>query len=143
MAGMTNLGKQRILEWAFGRVAEPTSVYLHLITDATAPAADDADVSTLTQASNMGTAVTINTDNTDFDASSKDDGTDKGYIQIKDAVFTASGGDCTSRYTVMVDNATWGSISELYAYWDHGSNKTISDTQTLTLQNLELDITEA
>lgn len=140
-SGITNLGKQRYLEWALGRVAKPASYFLHLITSAGAPTVDTATTAGLTQASNMGTAITVATNATDHDASGKDDGTDYGYVQRKDVAFTASGGDCTGRYVIATNNATWGSITEVYEFWDLGSDKTFSNGQSLTLTNLETQIT--
>lgn len=69
-------------------------------------------------------------------------------VQIKDVSWTASGGSIPSsgsgaRYAVLTDdNATVGN-REVLAYWDLTSDRTVSDGQTLTLQDLEIDANES
>ena len=145
MAGLTNFGKQRILEHAFGVDATPlTAMYLPLITNAWTQNPDQNDATGMTQASNHPAAgTTVNFNNTDFDVSGEDDSGDWGRVQIADKGLTASGGTMTGRYVILADNATFGSITEVWAYWDLTQDEAVSDGQTLTLQNLEIRLTEA
>lgn len=151
MAGWTNKGKWRVLQWALQGVAVPTTFYVALFTSATAPVADTNTKSQLTEvaAGNGYTAggIAVNNDTTDFDVNTEDDANDRGLVQIKDLVWTAAGGALPSsgsgaRYAAMTDdNATQGSREVLF-YWDLGADYSVSSGQTLTLQNLEIRINE-
>lgn len=152
MAGFTNKGKMNLLAWALRGVAVPTTFYVALFTSATAPTADTNTKSQLTEvASGNGYTtggIAVNNDSTDFDVLTEDDGTDRGFIQIKDLVWTASGGALPAsgsgaRYACLTDdNATQGS-REILFYWDLGADYSVSSGQTLTLQNLEIRINES
>lgn len=151
MAGWTNRGKYLILDSYFRNAAEPTNFYVALVTSAAAPTADTNTLSQLTEIANGQGYTTggyqLARDGTDFDTLTEDDGNDKGIIQIKDIVWTASGGNLPAsgngaRYAVLLDdNATVGS-RQVIAWWDLTSDRTVSAGQTLTLQNCELDLTE-
>ena len=77
------------------------------------------------------------------DVLTEDDANDRGLTQAKDIVWTASGGSIPAsgdgaRYAVLLDdNATVGS-REVLAWWDLTSDRSVSDGQTLTLQDCEL-----
>lgn len=151
MAGLTNRGKYHILDVVFRNAAEPTNYYVALVTSATAPTADINTFSELTEiaAGNGYTSggYSLARNSTDFDTLTEDDGTDKGIIKVKDVVWTASGGNLPAsgngaRYAVLLDdNGTVGSRIVI-AFWSLGSDRTVSDTQTLTLVDLEIDLTE-
>ena len=152
MAGFTNKGKYRLLGWVFRGDTEPTNYYVALVTSATAPTADTNTLSDLTEIA-AGNGYTtggyqLTPGSSDFDMHSEDDTNDKALVQIKDVSWTASGGNLPSsgsgaRYAVLTDdNATVGN-REVLAYWDLGSDRTISDGQTLTLQDCELDLLES
>lgn len=152
MAGWTNKGKYCVLDWALRGSSVPGSAFaVFLALQADAPTVDDAvktDVSEI--AVNNGYSaggLAVERSNVGWDVLTQDDAGDKALIQIKDLVWTASGGNIPAsgngaRYACLTDaNATVGS-RQLLAWWDLTSERTISDTQTLTLQNCELDITE-
>jgi len=147
MAGWTNKGKFRMLDWVFRATAAPTNFYVALVTSATAPVADTNTKSQLTELTQQygyttgGISLTKNS--TDFDVLTEDDANDKALIQIKDLVWTASGGSIgAARYAVLTDdNGTQGS-REVLVFWDLTSDRTVSTGQTLTLQNCEMDLTE-
>src|SRR5690606_19283105 len=91
--------------------------------------------------------IQINRDSTDFDTWTEDDVNDRAIIQLKDLVWTASGGTLPAsgngaRYAVLTDDDETVADREVYAFWDLGSERTVSDGQTLTLQDLELRLTE-
>jgi len=150
MAGFTNKGKYRLLGLIRGATL-PTNFYIALVTSAAAPGPDTNTLGQLTQIA-TGNGYTdggyeLTPGETDFDTLTEDDGNDKGILKVKDVVWTASEGNIPAsgngaRYAVLTDdNVTVGS-REVWAYWDLTSDRTVSDTQTLTLQDLELDLTE-
>lgn len=151
MAGWTNKGKFQALGRLFRGVALPTNYYVALVTSAVAPGPDTNTLGDLTEiaAGNGYTTggIQLSKNSTDFDVITENDTDDRGEIQIKDLVWTASGGNLPSsgngaRYAALTDdNVTVGS-REAYNYWDLSSDRTVSSGQTLTLQNCEIRITE-
>jgi hypothetical protein len=151
MAGWTNKGKAHVLGIVFRNVAEETNYYVALVTSATAPTADTNTLSQLTEIA-AGNGYTtggfqLTPGSTDWDSITENDTDDRGETQIKDVAWTASGGSIPgsgsgARYAVLTDdNGTVGS-REVYAFWDLTSDRTVSDGQPLTLQNLDLRLTE-
>lgn len=151
MAGWTNKGKMRLLEWGLRGGTIPANFYVALVTSAVAPVADTNTKSQLTEiASGNGYTtggILVDNNTTDFDVLTEDDTNDRGLIQIKDLVWTASGGALPAsgsgaRYAILTDaNATQGSREVLF-FWDLGADYSVSSGQTLTLQNLEIRINE-
>jgi hypothetical protein len=152
MAGWTNKGKMSILDAYFRNNGAPTNFYVALVTSATAPDADTNLMSDLTEIAagngytSGGYQLTRNA--TDFDTLTEDDNNDRGLVQIKDVVWTASGGSIPgsgdgARYAVLTDDNVTVASREIYAYWDLSSDRQVSDGQTLTLQDLELRINES
>jgi len=149
-SGITNRGKFKLLDWAFRASALPTNYYVALCTSAASPTADTNTFSELTEiASGNGyTAggISLTKNSTDFDVITEDDTGDKALIQIKDLVWTASGGTLPSsgngaRWAIITDdNVTQGSRIVI-AWWDLVSDRSVSVGQPLTLQNCELDLT--
>lgn len=151
MAGWTNKGKWRVLGWVFRGDTIPTNFYARLVTSATAPTADTNTASQLTQitAGNGYTAggFSLTPGATDFDVHTEDDTGDMGLVQIKDVTWTASGGPIPSaggdaRYCVLTDDDTTDANREILMYWDLGADRSVSDGQALTLQDMEIRITE-
>jgi len=151
MAGWTNKGKISVMDWSFRGATIPTNFYVALVTSTTAPGADTNTLGDLTQIqtgngySDGGYQLTPNS--TDFDTLTEDDTADKGIIKIKDVAWTASGGNIPAsgngaRYAVLTDDNATVANRIVIAYWDLTSDRTVSDTQTLTLIDLELDLTE-
>ena len=91
--------------------------------------------------------INVNRDSTDFDVLTEDDTNDWALVQIKDLVWTASGGPIPAsgngaRWALLTDrNATVGSRL-IIAYFDLVSDRTVSDGQSITLQNIECRLTE-
>lgn len=151
MAGFTNKGKYHLLE-PFRGVSRPTNYYLALVTSAVAPGPDTNVLSDLTEIatgngySSGGYQLSLNS--TDFDVFTEDDTGDQAFIQIKDVPFVASGGPIPSsgsgaRYAVLTDdNVTVGSRIVI-AYFDLSSDRSVSDGQTLTIRDCQLNLTEA
>lgn len=151
MAGFTNRGKYLVLGWVFRADSMPTNMYVALVTSATAPGPDHNTLSELTQiAVGNGYAdggYSLTPGSTDFDVHTEVDATDYAYVQLKDIVWTASGGSIPdtgngARYAVLTDdNATVGN-RQLIFHWDLVSDRQVSDGQTLTLQDCEMQLTE-
>lgn len=152
MAGWTNRGKYNVLGGYFRATAIPgTAFAVFLALAADPPVADDnvkTDVSEIATGNGyVAGGLNVNRDATDWDVQTEDDANDRGLIQIKDLVWTAAGGSIPAsgsgaRYAILTDrNATVGS-REMLAFWDLTSDRTISDGQTLTLQNCEIRIND-
>lgn len=151
MAGWTNRGKKILLEELFRNPAELTNFYVALVTSAAAPTADTNIFSELTEIANGNGYTTggyaLARNSTDIDVLTEDDTSDVAYVQVKDVVWTAAGGSLPgagngARYAVLLDdNITVGS-RQVLAFWDLTSDRVVSSGQTLTLQNLELRLTE-
>jgi hypothetical protein len=151
MAGWTNKGKFRVLNGFFRAQSVPTNLFVALVTSATAPAADINTLSQLTEIAE-GNGYTaggyqLNRDTTDFDALTEDDTNDQGILQLKDVFWTADGGTIPAsgdgaRYAVLTDDNATVANREVLAWWDLASDRSVSNGQTLTLQNCELDLTE-
>lgn len=150
MAGMSNRGKYNTLNIKYRNSAEPTNYYMFLATSAVTPTADTNLKSELTEvaAGNGYTAggISINRDATDFDVLTEDDTNDLAFIQIKDLVWTASGGNLPSsgsgaRWAVLTDDNATPANREVDCYFDLVSDRVVSSGQPLTLQNCEIRIT--
>jgi hypothetical protein len=148
-SGMTNKGAAHVLGITFRAVTPPTNYYVALCTSAATPDEDTNTFSEMTEiaAGNGYTAggYQLSRNATDWDSLTENDTDNRGEIQIKDLVWTASGGTIPAsgngaRWAVLTDdNATQGS-REIYAWWDLTSDRSVSDTQTLTLQDCEIRI---
>jgi hypothetical protein len=147
MAGVTNRGKYSLLNWAFRAATRPTNYYIALATSAAAPTADTNTQSELTQIGS-GTGYTTNgqslTPNaTDFDVLTEDDANDRAFVQLKDITWTASGGPLgAARYAYLTDDNATAGDRIVVNWWDLSSDRTVSDGQSLVLQNCEIRIND-
>lgn len=155
-SGITNRGKKRMLEFAFrntmaGGAIAASPFYVALVTSATAPTVDTNLMSDLTQitAGNGYTSGGINVarNSTDFDVLTEDDTNDRGFIQLKNIVWTASGGSIPSagsgaRYAVLTDDDAVVADREVYAWFDLTTDRSVGNGAVLTLQDMELRETE-
>lgn len=151
MPGWTNRFKFKMFDWVFRGTALPTNFYVALFTSAVAPVASTNTKSELTEIANGNGYTTggiqLTKNSTDFDVLTEDDTNNRALIQIKDLVWTASGGPIPAsgngaRYASLTDdNATQGS-REIYTGWDLTADRSVSVGQTLTLQNAELRIND-
>lgn len=152
MAGWTNRGKQAILDAYFRATGTPTNFYVALVTSASTPDADTNTLSDLTEIA-AGNGYTtggyqLSRNSTDFDTLTEDDSGDKALIQIKDVVWTASGGSIPdsgdgARYAVLTDDNGTIADREVLAYWDLSSDRSVSDGHDMTLEDLELQLLES
>lgn len=144
----TNRGKHSMQDVYFRNGTEPTTFFVALFSNAVPPTVDINTKSELTEVANglgyVTGGISVARNSTDFDVHTEDDTNDRDLIQIKDLVWTCTGapGIGPARWAALTDdNATQGSRLIL-DYWDLVSDRTISDTQTLTLQDLELRLNE-
>ncbi len=152
MAGFTNKGKAGLLESLFNAAGAPATFNMGLATSAVAPVADTNTFGQLTQIATgngyVDGGINLAKNSTDFDNILEDDTNDRGSIQIKDLVWTASSGPIPAsgdgaRYSALCDaNVTVGS-REVWNYFDLVSDRTVSDGQALTLQDCEMRLNES
>lgn len=151
MAGWTNKGKARALSLLFRNEGAPATFYLALCAATTVPGPDTNTLGELTQIavgngySDGGAAVARSA--VGFDPTTEDDINDRALIQLADVVWTAAGGPIPAtgsgaRYAVLIDDNVTIASREVLAFWDLAADRTVSDTQTLTIQDAELRLTE-
>ena len=143
----TNRGKYLILGHFFRGETHPvtTEFKAPLFTSATAPDVDTDTVGDLTQCATGNGYVdggpAVAKSSSGFDVWTEDDTNDRALVQLADVVYTASGGTLPSsgsaRYMgVSDDNATVAS-RQLMGVFDLASDRQVSDTQSLTIQDAE------
>ncbi|KKL26113.1 hypothetical protein LCGC14_2398580, partial [marine sediment metagenome] len=91
--------------------------------------------------------ISIARDAVDFDVITEDDINDRALVQVKDIVWTATGGDLPSdsvgaTYAVITDDDVTVSAREVYHYGSLGGARVVSDTQILTIQDFEIRLNE-
>lgn len=147
MPGVTNRGKYSLLNWAFRAATRPSNYFIGLATSAATPTADTNVQSELTQVGS-GTGYTTNgqslTPNaTDFDVLTEDDTNDRAFIQLRDITWTAAGGNLgAARWAYLTDDNATPANRIVVCFWDLVSDRTVSDTQSLILQNCEIRIND-
>ena len=146
-SGTTDRGKKLLLDYAFEASTVPTTYYLALCTSATTPTKAINTFSEMTEIAagngytTGGNALTAATDFT----VSEIDGAIGAKCVISDQTWTAAGGNLPAsgdgcRWALLLDGAVSG--SNVLAYFDLVSDRTVSDTQTLTIQAAEIDANE-
>lgn len=150
MAGWTNRGKYDILDYWTRGSSPGTAMYMALVKSTPTP--DTNVMSDLTEvaAGNGYTAggFSVARNSTDWDVLIEDDTNDKALAQVKDIVWTASGGDLPSdsagaTYAVITDDNATVADRNVYHYGSLTSARVVSVGQTLTIQNFEIDLTES
>ncbi len=151
MAGWTNKLKYRVLGYAFRGDTIPTNFYVALITSAAAPGPDTNTFSELTEiaAGNGYSAggIQLAPGATDFDQWQEDDANDRALVQIKDLIWTATGGPIPAsgngaRYAILTDDNATQADREVLAYFDLVSDRQVSEGQDLKLQDCEIRLNE-
>lgn len=146
-SGTTDRGKKLLLDYAFEAETVPTTYYLALCTSATSPTKAINTFSQLTEVAagngyvTGGSALTAATDFTVTEV----DGTIGAKVVAADVTWTASGGNLPSsgdgaRWAVLLDGNVSG--SNVIAYFDLTSDRTVSDTQTLTIEAAQINANE-
>mgnify|MGYP005828908397 CR=1 FL=1 len=150
MAGATNRGKYIWAGVVFRGETLTTKYYIALVTDT--PDQDTNVFSDLTEiATGNGYSAggfELTPGGTDFDLWSEIDGsTDVGRVQIKDVDFVASGGNIPASgdgalFAVLLNHHATPASRDVLAYWSLSSARTVSDSQTLSLNDLQIDFAE-
>ena len=146
-SGTTDRGKKLLLDYAFEAATVPSTYYLALCTSATTPTkatnvfSDLTEVATGNGYTTGGASLTAATDFTVTEV----DSTVGAKVVIANTVYTASGGNLPAsgdgaRWAVLLDATSSG--ANVLAYFDLVSDRTVSDTQTLTIQAAEIDANE-
>lgn len=145
---VTNRGAFRVLQSFFRNTSTPTVLYAPLIDASSAtPTVDTNTFADLTEvpAGNGYTAggISLSRNSTDFDVITEDDTNDRALIQIRDLVWTASGGSLPgsgsgARHLALTDDNATQSSRDILTTWDLVSNRVVSVGQTLTVQNAEI-----
>ena len=152
MAGWTNRGKKRILNYFFRREGGlPSNFYLALCTAAQTPNADTNVFGDLTQIT-VGNGysdggITIAPNGSNFAYLSEDDANDLAVMIMTQLGWIADGGNLPAsgngaRWLVLTDdNATMAS-REVLCFWDLGGDRVVSDQQSLILNDITIRATE-
>lgn len=136
----TNRFFYRVQEWIFNGGSVPSNFYLAFVTDATPPTSDTDTLSQLTEISAGGGysagGIQLSPNATDFPGLTEDDVNNDSEISMRNITVVASGGSIGPfRYAVLTDdNVTLGD-REVFAFWDLGSDITVTDGQSFTLQD--------
>lgn len=147
MAGITNRGKRELLDFLRGDT--PTNLFMALCTSANTPDADTDKLSDLIEIQDgqgyTAGGYSLNLDSTDLDTLTEHDSLDRGSIQFKDIIWTASGGTLPAsgdgaRWAVLIDDH---SDPNVWAYFDLTSDRQVSDGQELKIQNCEIRLNES
>lgn len=148
MAGFTNKFKKLLLEAFCLNTSVPSSFKLALLMSTATLTSDTnvwADVSAHEIDTGFGYVTKGNSvarSSGGFDDLTEDDSANTGYIRLTDVTFTASGGPIPAtgngaRYAVLMDNS-----DNILAWWDFGSDRSVTDTQSILVQNAELRLEE-
>jgi hypothetical protein len=149
MAGfVTNRGRKRELDSFYRGQNTPGGFFIGLVKAAAAPTADTnvwSDVSGQEIAAGNGytaNGISVARNTTDWDVLTEDDANDRALVQLKNIVWTASGGPIPSsgggaRYAILMDDNGTPANRDVIAVFDLGSDRTVSDGQTLTLVDCE------
>ena len=152
MAGVTNKGKYVLLGNTFRGETPDTTLYIALLTDASAPTADtnvfDSPLDEIDAGNGYvagGTSLTPGA--TDFDVWTEDDTNDRALVQLKDITWTATGGAIPAtgddaRYFIITDANGTQTLREVFCYGDLGGDYGVSEDQDLTLEDVEIRINE-
>ena len=146
-SGTTDRGKYLLLKYGFDAETVPTTYYFGLATSATSPTKAINTFSQLTEVATGngytagGASLTASTHFTVTEV----DSTVGAKVVLDNVVFTASGGNLPAsgdgaRWGVLLDGT--GGSSNVLAYFDLVSDRTVSDTQTLTISAAEIDANE-
>ena len=147
----TNRGKFLLLDWVFGGEPLPDNFYVALVTADNVPTVDTNTLSELTEIAD-GNGYTeggyeLTPGTPDFDVIIEDDDNNLAYIQIKDILWTAAGGNIPAsgngaRYVVLTDDSESSAAAlgdrQIIAVWDMVTDRVATNGFPISLTNLEL-----
>ena len=147
----TNRGKFLLLDWVFGGEPLPDNFYVALVTADNVPTVDTNTLSELTEIAD-GNGYTeggyeLTPGDTDFDVFTEDDTNDRALVQLKDLVWTATGGTIPdsgngARYAVLTDSTGESGETigdrQIIAIWDMVTAREATVGFAITLADCEL-----
>jgi len=147
----TNKGKFLLLDWVFGGEPLPDNFYVALVTADNVPTVDTNTLSELTEIAD-GNGYTeggyeLTPGDTDFDVFTEDDTNDRALVQLKDLVWTATGGTIPdsgngARYAVLTDSTGESGETigdrQIIAIWDMVTAREATVGFAITLADCEL-----
>lgn len=143
---ITNNGKTEILKHVFqgtNPVGSDSSVFNLTLLSGTVPT-NPEDLDTQNDVSSnviAGKTVALTRNTTDFDQPLKDASANTGRVQIKDCAFSGAISGATG--AILTDDNGTANSRVIYAYFDLGGSKSVDAGQTLTLQNLEMKLSDS
>ena len=153
----TNRGKFLMFDWVFGGEPLPDSFYVALVTVDDVPTVDTNTLDELTEIAagngytEGGYELPLGVSAPSFDVISEDDENDRAIAQVKDLVWTASGGTIPptgngARYAVLTDSTGESGETigdrQVIAVWDMITDREATDGFSLTLKDCELRAVE-
>lgn len=152
MAGWTNRGKARILNYWYRREGGlPNLFYLALVTGSITPTAATnvlGDLQEIAVGSGYSAGgVGISPDTESFVTFLEDDGGGLARLGIADYFFLADGGQLPvsgggARWVVMLDDNATPAQREVLHYWSLESDRIVPAGSRLVIETLEISITE-
>ena len=147
----TNRGKFLLFDWVFGGEPLPDNFYVALVTADTVPTVDTNTLDELTEIAD-GNGYTeggyeLTPGDTDFDVFTEDDTNDRALVQLKDLVWTATGGTIPdsgngARYAVLTDSTGESGETigdrQIIAIWDMVTAREATVGFAITLADCEL-----
>ena len=145
-AGWTNKGLYRMVGIVFRADTMPANFYVALVTSAVPANEDTNTLGALTQIASANGytsgGLILSRNGTDFDSWVEDDTANASYVQIKNLVWTATGGPIpgsgsNAAQAVLTDANATIADREVWAYADL-STGSCSSGQTFTIPDFEL-----
>jgi len=147
----TNRGKFLLFDWVFSGESLPDNFYVALVTADNVPTVDTNTLSELTEIAD-GNGYTeggyeLTPGTPDFDIIIEDDVNNLARIQIKDILWTATGGTIPAsgngaRYVVLTDDSESSAAAlgdrQIIAVWDMVTDRVATNGFPISLTNLEL-----
>jgi len=139
MAGLTAIGKQRLLEYFFRGAATPNYWYVALATNAVAPSDSTIYLSELVECGggDYGEGGQEFERTPFYFETLENDTSDYAYLRLKDVTWNATGTAIPNiKYVLLIAS------DEIHAYWTLTTTTTVNVGEFITFQDLEIRITE-
>jgi len=149
----TNRGKLLMLDYVFGGLTLPDSFFVALVTADVVPTVDTNTFSQLTEIADGngytegGYEIWPGDSDNAFDVFTEDDVNDRAIVQIKDLIWTATGGTIPvsgdgARYAILTDDQAVVADRQIIAVWDLVSDRSATIGHVISLENCELRLVE-
>lgn len=151
MGFATNKGAYTLLRNTFGGDTPDATLYLALLTAASAPTVDtnvkDSPLVEVANGNGYTTGgISVTPGDVDFDVWTEDDTNDWALVQLDDLTWTATGGAIPisgddPRYIVLTDPHATQASREIFVSWDLGDDYGVGQDQDLVVKDLEVKLT--